>query len=312
MADPIAAIDIGTQTFRLLIAKPEEGHVRTLLTRLENVRLGKDLHRSGVISPESMEKGLSVLRKFKKELERLKVNRFAIAGTQVLRQALNAQEFLESTHQIGLPVRVLSDKQEAAISLLGVKAALDTQLRYPVLVMDIGGGSSEFTLAQEDRLLYSSSFKMGAVTLTQAFVTSHPPDDNDARKLRQYVEKKLSVLPGQLPESPAMVVGVGGTATTLAAIHLRMSHYEPGRVNGLEMTKGLIQDICQSLRVMTLEQLKGLKGLEEKRADIIYAGTVMTWCALEIIGAKSMTVSDGGLLLGLLYTLIHKGEIPDA
>ncbi len=295
----IAAIDLGTQTFRMIIAEAGSGALEILAHLRENVRLGQGLRLTGRIQPESMERGIAALKIFRRAVADYGVRHVRVCGTQALRLADNSQEFLEQVENLGFHVQVLTGRDEAAISMEGVKATLP-HLKYPVAVMDIGGGSSEFILAQRDGMRYIQSFNIGAVTLTEQFITSYPPDDKELKSLVSRVELRFAPLRSEISPLPEEVVAVGGTATTLAAIHLGMTRYDPLRVRGLIFTLKQLRDLWDRLSTMGRGELSKIKGLEPERADIILAGTALVIGAMQSLNAESITISDGGLLLGLL------------
>ncbi len=304
----VGAIDLGTQTFRLAIADVSSVDLKVLKHFRENVRLGEGLRTTGMLQSGSIERGIEALKKFRQALRDLKVEKVQACGTHALRQAGNADEFLRAARHLGYNVRILSGGEEAAVSLEGVKATLP-DLHYPVVVMDIGGGSSEFVLADEERILYSQSLKMGAVSLTERFISSLPPEDSELDALKGYVASGLTSLKSESSLLFNTVVAVGGTATTLAAIHLEMTDYDPLRVRGLKLKLDQLKGLLSRLKGLTKEELGKVKGLEPERADIILAGTVLTVEVLEVLKAREVTISDGGLLLGLL-TIMKRSCFP--
>ncbi len=298
----LAAIDLGTQTFRMMIGETGPSGLRVLASFRENVRLGQGLGRTGKIQPESIERGRAALETFRKALDDFSVDYVRVIGTQALRSAGNSRQFLDQAELLGFHVEVVSGRREAAMALEGVKATLPG-LQYPVVMVDIGGGSSEFVLAQRNKIGYIKSFNVGAVTLTEQCVSSLPPGPEDLECLVSRVEAGLSPLSSRAFPPFKEMVAVGGTATTLAAIHLEMAVYDPDLISGLVFTRAGLADLWNRLCAMEKAALSGLRGLEPERADIILGGAALVMGAMRALGAESITVSDGGLLLGLLTTI---------
>ena len=296
------AVDLGTQTFRMVVADLTPGSIEVLEHYMMHVRLGEGLRATGRIRADAMERGLAALRAFKAAAERHDLDIIRACGTHALRQAENAGEFLDAAALLGFDVQVLDGGQEAALSLAGVEAGLPG-LSYPVMVMDIGGGSSEFILAEKGRILYSHSFKLGAVTLTEQCRKSVPPAPGARECMERRAASGLAPLGSRRPACFNTLVGVGGTATTLAAICLEMTSYDPFRVRGLGLGLDRLRGVLARIAGLSREELAALKGLEPQRADIILAGTVLVVKAMEVLGASELVISDGGLLLGLLATM---------
>ncbi len=300
-----AAIDLGSQTFRLAIAQVLEDRAQLLASERKNVRLGQGLAVSGRLSEEAMRRGIETLRAFHKVLDRFGTRNVRACGTAALRSASNSREFLDLAEAEGFHVEILSGEEEASISAMGVCATLPG-IDRPFLVIDVGGGSSELVLAGSRGILYSQSLNMGAVNLTEEFLRADPPSSEELERLGSYIRQRLSGLPARFPRSPRTIVGVGGTATTLVAIALAMVKYEPRRIRGYTLNFRELEGLWNYLTGMKIQVRRGISGLESKRADIILAGIAIFREILHIIKSRELTVSDGGFLLGLLSTLIEK------
>lgn len=301
----VAAIDLGSQTFRLAIAQVLDDSAQLLISERRNVRLGQGLVASGRLSEESIKRGIETLQDFHKVLERFGTRNVRACGTAALRMARNSREFLDLAEMEGFHVEILSGEEEASISAMGVYATLP-QINRPFLAVDVGGGSSELVLAGNTGILYSQSLNIGAVNLTEKFLRTDPPSPEELERLGSYVRQRLSGLAAKFPQSPRTVIGVGGTATTLVAITLAMMVYEPRRIRGYSLKLHELDSLWNYLTGVKIQVRRGIPGLEPKRADIILAGMAIFREILHILKSNELTVSDGGFLLGLLSTLIEK------
>ncbi len=301
----VAAIDLGSQTFRLAIAQVLEDRAQLLASERKNVRLGQGLAVSGRLSEEAIRRGIETLRAFHKVLNRFRTCNVRACGTAALRTARNSREFLDLAEAEGFHVEILSGDEEASISARGVYATLP-DIETPFLAVDVGGGSSEFILVGSRGILYSQSLNIGAVNLTEEFLKTDPPSPEELERLRSYIRQRSSDLFAEFPQIPGRIVGVGGTATTLVAIALSMATYEPRRIRGHRLRLHELDGLWDYLTGMKIEARRDIPGLEPRRADIILAGMAIFREILYILRSRELSVSDGGLLLGLLTTLIEK------
>jgi exopolyphosphatase/guanosine-5'-triphosphate,3'-diphosphate pyrophosphatase len=301
----IAAIDLGSQTFRLAVARIVDNRPQVLVSKLNNVRLGQGLAANERLTENAIKKGIEALRDFQKYLDRFRVSNARVCGTAALRDAANAWEFMDLAEAEGFNVKILSKDEEAFISVMGVRTSLP-DISDPFLVVDVGGGSSEVVLATKSNILFSWSLNIGAVNLTERFIRTDPPLLEELEKLGFHIRQKLSDLPAKLPQFPKVVVGVGGTATTLVAMALGMEKYDPKRIRGYTLGTQELDKLLDYLTGMKIQARRGISGLESGRADIIIAGIAIFREILHMIEFKELTVSDGGLLLGLLTSLIDK------
>jgi exopolyphosphatase/guanosine-5'-triphosphate,3'-diphosphate pyrophosphatase len=301
----IAAIDLGSQTFRLAVARIVDNSPRVLVSKLDNVRLGQGLAANERLTENAIKRGIETLRDFRKCLDKFRISDVRVCGTAALRNAANADEFLDLAEAEGFNVKILSKDEEAFISVMGMRTSLP-DIIDPFLVVDVGGGSSEVVLATSSNILFNRSLNIGAVNLTERFIRTDPPLLEELEKLGLHIRQKLSDLPPKLPQSPKVVVGVGGTATTLAAMALGMEKYDPQRIRGYTLGVQELDKLWYYLIGMKIQARRGISGLESRRADIIIAGIAIFREILHMIEFKELTVSDGGLLLGLLTSLIEK------
>ena len=300
----LAAIDIGTNSVLLLVARVDEsGDIIPVQQKQIITRLGKGVQERGEISPETMRSTLSVVRDYWETSLALGAERVVICGTDILRRAVNGEEFLRGVKEAtGLRVEVLSQKDEARWSYLGALSN-KKDLKGKTLVMDIGGGSTEFIWGQGDQIEGIKGLDVGCVRATERFVTTDPISKKDLSRLGDFIRNRLKL---HLPSGISHLVGVGGTITTLAAIDQRMGSYQPQKIDGYILKLENLHRILQELITKPLEERRRIPGLEPERADIILAGALILKEAMETLGFRQAVVSDRGLRFGLILREIRR------
>lgn len=300
----VAAIDLGTNTLRLLVGElGGVGGFRPVFAAQEITRLGQGLLPERELQPEPIRRNLAALLRFRVVAESHGASEVTVVGTSALREAKNREMFLaRARRETGLEVRVISGEEEARLTLLGVRAGLGVA-RGRLLLMDIGGGSTEFVLAEGSEILATVSTGLGAVKLTEAYVKNDPPSAGDLDQVRGVVAGRVARVRAQ--ELPGLghgeiLVGTAGTVTSLAALDLQLDPYDPERVNGHCLTRERVEGLIRELARLPLARRRKLPGLEPGRADVIVAGAVVCLTAMDSLGFTDITVSEGGLREGIL------------
>ena len=299
-----AAIDIGTNTLLLLVAEVgPDGSFEVLTDRAEIPRLGDGVDRTRSLSTAGIERALAVLRDYVRRCRSFGVKQIAIVGTSALRDAVNARDFSQRIkREFNLDLRVLSGAEEAAYSYLAVRKGLELAARQ-LLVVDVGGGSTEFIWAKDGKLQGWASLDVGSVRLTERHLRSDPPTREECARVVEAVEPSLRKLRGDWGgklEDPAMV-GIAGTFTTMAAVQKELLHYSHSEVHGSRLARGEIERQIELYQSRDLAGRKLIPGLEPKRADVILAGALLIERILAIFGVEEVIVSDQGIRYGLLY-----------
>jgi len=307
--DRVAVIDLGSNTVRLLVGEPDgAGGYRSVYADQEITRLGQGLMPDRILQLEPMERTLAVLRRFRQAAESHAATRIAVIGTSALRETKNRETFLErARREAGVDPRVISGGEEARLTLLGVRAALRIGPGR-LLLMDIGGGSTEFLLADGPEIRAIVSTGLGVVKLTETYLHTDPPRPAELVAIRDAASARMIRLRTQeLPDldrheeiRSRIFVGTAGTVTTLAAIDLALDPYDPDRVNGYRLSRARVETLCRELASLALAQRKQLRGLEPGRADVIVAGALVCLAAMETLGFPELMASDGGLREGIL------------
>lgn len=303
-----AGIDLGSNSFRLLIASVLNQQITPLHKRLDTVRLGRGLADTGKLSPEAMALAFQVLNDYRHVLKQYRPSAVRACGTAALRQAKNSTFFLEQASQIlDATLAVLSGEEEASLALHGAANILPELLETPVLLVDAGGGSTELIYANGlNTPRQVSSLPLGAVSLTEKFLDDPAqPSDAYAAMIR-HIETLLKPFFQTLleksnhAEQPLTILATGGTATALAALSLNLRSYDSALIQGHSLSKDKLKDLLALLQATPPAKRNKLPGLTRKRGEIIIAGAAILAAILRLSNAPALTISDAGLLEGIL------------
>jgi exopolyphosphatase/guanosine-5'-triphosphate,3'-diphosphate pyrophosphatase len=312
----LAAIDTGTNSTRLLISDYNDGKFVTLERKMEITRLGRDLDKNNhFISDDSARKTLKVISDYNLIMKSYNVAGYRAVGTSALREAANSRDFISLVEkETGIKIDVISGREEAFLSFYGAAkgANLDSSgnkppgLNYRILVIDVGGGSSEFILGDRDcKLEFTSSVDIGCVNLTEKFLDSGIPCMKKINQMHGYIKERLGSSIASIKRfKPLYVIGVAGTITTLAAIDLKLAKYDSEKIHGHILSRDRIKEIYDFMCGMDTEDRKKVTGLDPKRADIIIGGIAIVIEALKMLDCKSIYVSEKDILDGIVYTLV--------
>ncbi len=281
------AIDIGTNSCRLLIAELEGELLTPVYSELQTTRIGEGLHHSGIISEVSMERNLLCLSKFRNTLQAYGVNNYRAIATSAVREAGNGQEFAKlAAEQSQIAVDIVSGEEEARLSYLGVEKGLN--LGHPPLVADLGGGSIEFICNEQEFVL---SIPLGAVRATELNMS--------VEEISQRLDR-LEGMANNFREHP--LVFVGGSASSLAAIQLGLETFESSQVHGQRLSQEDLAELHQLLEKTPLNLRRRIPGLQPERADIIVQGALIILMTLHKLGKAEMIVSESDLLQGIIWS----------
>lgn len=281
-----AAIDIGSNSCRLLIAEIKNKKLNTIYRQLETTRIAAGLNHSGKISPEALERTLLCLENFRHSLTSYGVSKYRAFATSAVREASNGQDFIKmAAARCQLKVDVVTGKEEARLSYLGVEKGLP--LKHPPLVVDLGGGSTEFICDEQDFII---SIPLGAVRATEMGMSA-----------REIISRLADVekMADKFQRYP--LVMVGGTASSLVAIKLGMEIFDSGLVHGQMLTRQDLTDIYQMLDKMPLSLRKRIPGLQAERADIIGQGALIILMIVDMLNKAEIIVSETDLLQGAIW-----------
>jgi len=266
----VASIDIGTNTILLLIAKVEEGKVNPLFEIETVARLGEGVQKNGILLKEAMDRSLQTLAQYLKWCQELEVQKVFAAGTSALREAKNSEDFLNLVKEkLDLPIEVISGEEEAQLSFLAVAKDLG-ELKEPILVVDVGGGSTEFILGKGDQISQWISLPLGSVRFTEEFLRSDPVQEEEWEKMERKIQEYLVTIPHS--QEPISMVVVGGTATTLASVEQGLEDFIAEKIHHFVLGKEALKNQLLLYRSKTIDERRKISGLPIARADVILAG----------------------------------------
>lgn len=295
----VAALDLGTNSFLLLIQeKDSSGKVKTLHDESVIVRLGEGLQSTGKLSQEALQRANECLSNFKKTIDHFKPNHLSAVTTAAARDAENSEEFLSICYRNQIPVVILSGDDEARMSFQG---ALPDQAKGKYLLIDIGGGSTEYVVGSTDRIHFSHSISYGAVKLTEKFISNQPTSEVEIEKLLKYIQTtseetwlKIELI------KPDKLIAVAGTPTSLAAA--KIGAFDAEKINGMIMNQEELGNWVKALSSLSVQEKKDRYGLGA-RADIILAGTVILNEIVKRLKFESLIISTKGIRYGLALKL---------
>jgi exopolyphosphatase/guanosine-5'-triphosphate,3'-diphosphate pyrophosphatase len=299
----IASIDLGTNTARLLIGSSDNGKVERLFISRTITRLGGGFTKDKGISTEAAQRTISALSDFSRSLKEYNVDKVRAVATSAVRDAANRTEFCDAVRRAtGIELEVISGELEGKLTLSGVISGLDV-MANDLFVFDVGGGSTEYTLYSGEKVLFTRSLPLGVVRLTEGKTGIDAITAKVEKELR-FLSEDLR-LPSFLERLPSStLIATAGTATTLAAISLKLADYDYQKVNNHLLSKDEIGSIFNTLLPLSPEErLYRIPGLEKGREDLIIAGTILTMKTMEMFGFSTLKVSDYGLLEGVLVNL---------
>jgi len=307
----LAAIDIGTNSFHLVIAKIDDKKRFTVLTRSkEVVRLGTSSNDMKYISPESMERGVETLKRFKMICDSHEAEIIAIA-TSATREALNREIFLSRVYkETGIEINIVSGYEEARLIYLGLMQSLDIYNKK-ILLIDIGGGSTEFLVGEKGEVKSASSVKVGAVRLTNKFSLNERINKDDLKNSRQFVKGAINQVIRLIEnEEYELVVGSSGTIINIGSIisaeNLPTEDYEIN-MNGFIIKRKALQIATSKIfKAETVSERLNIPGLDPKRADIITAGAVILEQIFSELSLEKMTLSSYALREGIIMNYIQQ------
>ena len=299
----IASIDIGTNTILLLIAEVDQKKMKPLFEAETVVRLGKGLQKNGIISDEAMKRVFQTLTQYLGRCQTMGVQKIFAVGTSALREAKNSEDFLRMIKEkLDLSIEVISGEEEAQLSFLAVARDLK-ELKKSTLVIDVGGGSTEFILGKGDHITQWVSLPLGSVRFTEQFLLSDPVQEREWEQMEMEIRKLLITIPH--PQKPLVMVAVGGTATTLASVEQGLKEFIPEKIHHFLLKKEALKNQLHLYRSKTISERRKIPGLAPARADVILAGGAILYMAMEELKCESVLISCHGIRYGILYKRLN-------
>jgi exopolyphosphatase/guanosine-5'-triphosphate,3'-diphosphate pyrophosphatase len=299
----VAAIDCGTNSIRLLIADVAEGQLVDVLRTMTIVRLGEGIDRTGRFAPAALERTFAATREFADLIAKHQAARVRFCATSASRDAANKAELIEGiTAILGIAPEIIPGEEEASLSFIGATGDLPQQ-GGPFLVIDIGGGSTEFVLGGS-QVEAAISVDIGCVRMTERHMRSDPPTPDEViattRDVDSAIDRALSVVPAHRMRS---LVAVAGTATTIAAAALDLDSYRPEVIHGSVIAREQVQAVRDRFLSMNRAERATLPYMHPGRVDVIAAGSVVLARIMERLDAEEVTVSEHDILDGIALSL---------
>ncbi|MFG3553133.1 exopolyphosphatase [Micromonospora sp. NPDC047557] len=308
----MAAIDCGTNSIRLLVADlPEksagpQAPLTDVTRRMEIVRLGQGVDRTGRLAPEAIERTRVALASYAADIEKLGAQRVRMCATSASRDAANAAEFTEMVQRtLGVPPEVVSGDEEARLSFTGAVRGLPADALEPFLVVDIGGGSTEFVVGDRASGVRSAiSVDIGCVRMTERHLAGDPPTAEQIAAaqadIAAVVDRALAAVPGR---EAATLVGLAGSVTTVVAIAQGLREYDPERIHHARVSYEAVARVTADLLSRTSAQRLEIPVMHPGRADVIGAGALVLRVIMELAGMPSVVASEHDILDGIAWSL---------
>jgi exopolyphosphatase / guanosine-5'-triphosphate,3'-diphosphate pyrophosphatase len=296
----VAAVDCGTNSTRLLVS---DGG-RTLERLMVITRLGQGVDATGRLAPDAIERTLEVLSRYREVMDGFGVERVRMTATSAARDASNREDFFVAAERvIGIRPELLSGDEEGRLSFLGATSELD-QADGPFLVVDIGGGSTEFVVGT-DAPVGVMSIDMGCVRTTEKFLTSDPPTAEELSQAISVVHAYLDDVAREVPQTgdAARLVGLAGTVSTMAAVELGLAEYDRSRIHHFVLTRAAAEDVFRTLATERRADRLHNPGLEPARADVIVGGALILVTIMRHFDFDECLVSESDILDGLVMSI---------
>jgi len=303
----VAAIDCGTNSIRLLVADPPAlpgGPLVEVERTMEIVRLGQGVDRTGRLAPDAIERTRRALASYADRIAVLGADRVRMVATSASRDAKNADEFREMvTKTLGVPPEVVTGDEEARLSFTGSVRGLPTDTRPPYLVVDIGGGSTEFVLGTST-VDSAISVDIGCVRMTERHLRDDPPTADQIRAaeedVSEAVERALGVVSGR---EAGTLIGLAGSVTTVTGIALGLDRYDPVKIQHARVGYADVARVTADLLARSRAERLGYPVMHPGRADVIGAGALVLRIIMERAGAESVVASESDILDGIAWSL---------
>jgi len=298
-----AAIDCGTNAIRLLIAAVDSNKVSDRLREMRTVRLGEGVDATGEFSNMALERTFAACREYAELLMQYKIKELRFVATSASRDVSNRDVFITGVKEIlGVEPEVISGDQEAELSYRGALSGLD--VKGSVLVADIGGGSTEFVTTLADRSLVSESVNIGCVRMTERYLQSDPPTQQEVEAATREIRNQIELIARTVPiRTETTFIGLAGSVTTVAAMALGLHEYDAALIHGSALSMEEVDAVTNELLHMTRAQRAELGFMHPGRVDVIGGGALVLRESMRILGFTQVVVSEKDLLDGVVIAL---------
>jgi exopolyphosphatase/guanosine-5'-triphosphate,3'-diphosphate pyrophosphatase len=301
----VAAVDCGTNSIRLLVADIDRSTLTDVDRRMEIVRLGEGVDRTGRFAPAALERTFAACRRYAEIIEDTKAARVRFVATSASRDVANRDEFVAGVRAaLGVDPEVITGDEEAELSFIGATRELaDGGYETPFLVVDIGGGSTEFVLGGTS-VQAARSVDVGCVRMTERHLHDDPPTTEQVAAARADIESAIAVAAETVAiDQTATLVGLAGSVTTVAAMALDLPAYQPERIHRSRIAAADVRKVTERLLAMTREERAALPFMHPGRVDVIGAGALILACVVDAVAADEVLVSEHDILDGIAWSL---------
>ena len=298
----LASLDLGSNTFLCLVSEIENQKVTKIYSdEVEMVRLGQGLSASKKFHPDALIRAKNTLTNFRKTLDREKPEAILAMATSAARDAENKEELFKICKDLNIPLEIIPGEKEAEITYRGAVSGLKTAGSR--LVVDIGGGSTEFIFGEDQKILAGKSLDIGCVRLTEKFISVQPTPQAEIDKLQNFIREQLQQIIKLAPQMPKEILAVAGTPTTIAQVEL--GGFDAAKIDGYVLTEQGLETWLKKLTGLSVAEKIAL-GYPEGRADVIIVGVITLLETLKAFNLKELTVSTRGVRYGVALELAKR------
>lgn len=301
----VAVIDCGTSSIRLLVAEISGSTFKEVIRTMEIVRLGQGVDENKAFHPDAINRTLLAVKSFKEIIDRNKVDKIRFCATSATRDAMNRNLFIDGVRDIlNVQVEVIPGEEEAALSFTGATYQLD-QGSGPFLVVDIGGGSTEFVYGDK-KVISAKSVNIGCVRMSERHLTNQPPTMDQIASAIVDIDIAITQAAVSVPINSAKgLIAVAGTATTVAAAALDLSKYDRDLIHLSKISADKVHKVAQMFQSMNKSEISALPYMHEGRVDVITAGSLVLSRVMAATGAVEFVASESDILDGMAFSLIN-------
>lgn len=301
----VAALDLGSNTFLCLVAEVSKNKIKEIYSdTVEIVRLGQGLEQTKMFHPEALKRAEICLQKFSQVIKEHKPEKVLAMATSAARDALNKDELFALAQKFNIPLEIIAGEKEAAITYQGAVSGFKIQNKN-LMVVDIGGGSTEFIFGRDQELVRGESANIGCVRLTEKFITAQPTSNSEILKITEHIDVYVQKAKLSMPEAflPDQIIAVAGTPTSLAAAELGC--FNVSKIDGYILSEQSLELWFDKLKSATVEEKINM-GIPAGRADVILIGVIILLRTLNIFGLKQIIVSTRGVRYGIALELAQR------
>ena len=301
----VAVIDCGTNSIRLLIAEISGTTFKEVIRTMEIVRLGQGVDENKAFHPDAINRTLLAVKSFKEIIDKNKVDKIRFCATSATRDAMNRNLFIDGVRDIlNVQVEVIPGEEEAALSFTGATYQLD-QSSGPFLVVDIGGGSTEFVYGDK-KVISAKSVNIGCVRMSERHFLTQPPGMDQIARAIVDIDIAITEAGASVPiNSAKSLIAVAGTATTVAAAALNLPKYDRDLIHLSKISADQVHKVAQMFQSMSKSEITALPYMHEGRVDVITAGSLVLSRVMAATGAVEFVASESDILDGMAFSLIN-------